>query len=362
MTERFELLEKLGKGGMGVVWKARDAETGEIIAIKLLHDVYRDDADYVTRFEREVDIARLIVSPHVVAVKGYGLHEDIPFVAMEYIGGLSLQQKLRADGAMTWDVAKPILEDAAEGLAAAHAAGVIHRDIKPSNILLDGDGPAKIADFGISRALDFTRLTGSATMLGTPAYMSPDGEADERGDLYALGCVLYEILTGTPPFVAESQQQVILKHIREAPDLAKLPDGEARKIAAWLLEKDPAQRPQSANALLAALRETGSGVQSAGAPAPAAGNIYDLGYRGYDGPPGLVEFCAGFGSLVRGRRRPAQQPTSSERRTGLSRKLDRFNNRIRGSALLVPVFVAIWVIVIAVLAVAGSLASLIMQR
>ena len=161
--------------------------------------------------------------------------------------------------------AKTILRQTAEGLAAVHAAGVIHRDIKPSNILIAKDGTAKLADFGIARAGDLTRMTGSVTMLGTPAYMAPDLEVTEQSDLYALGCVLYEMLAGSPPFPGDSQQQVLMRHIREEPDLKKLPP-DARPIAAWLLAKDVAKRAPSAAAVAAVLAGSAKIASSAGGP------------------------------------------------------------------------------------------------
>ena len=246
MTERFELLSQLGKGGMGVVWKARDTETGEIVALKLLHNIYADEPDYVARFEREVEVARRIHSPHVVEVRGFGVREGVPYMAMEYVEGPSLRELLKARGPFTWEDARPILADVSEGLRAAHAAGVIHRDVKPSNILIAPDGRAKLADFGIARAMDMTRLTGSLTTLGTPAYMAPDDVVDERSDYYSLGCVAYEMLTGAPPFEGESMREVWLKHERTAPNLERVPK-EARAAVAGLLEKDKERRARGDN-------------------------------------------------------------------------------------------------------------------
>ena len=264
MTERFELLSQLGKGGMGVVWKARDTETGEIIALKLLHEMFADDPDYVARLEREVEIARRIESPHVVKVLGYGRDGGVPYIAMEYVVGQSLREVLRARGKLSWEEAKPILLQAAQGLAAVHESGAVHRDVKPSNILIAADGGVKLADFGIAKASDLTGLTGSATMLGTPMYMAPDLKTTAQSDLYALGCVLYEMLAGAPPFTGDSQSEVVVRHIREEPDLKKLPP-EARPIAAWLLAKDRLRRAPSAAAVVAALsgrsKITGSGVR-----------------------------------------------------------------------------------------------------
>ena len=277
MTERFELLSQLGRGGMGTVWKARDVETGEVVALKLLHSMYVDDPEYVERFGREVEIARRIDSPHVVKVLGFGRRDGVPYVAMEFVDGPSLRDRLKTSGPVGWDEAKRIGTQLAEALAAAHGAGIVHRDIKPSNVLLDPDGQVKLADFGIARANDLTRMTGSVTVLGTPAYMPPDGEASEQSDLYGLGCVLYELLAGSPPFEGESQQQVLLKHIREAPNLERLPSS-ARKVVGRLLEKEPRRRPASADALLAVL--TGSTNGSGAVRVPSRRNTGRWAARG----------------------------------------------------------------------------------
>ena len=264
---RFELLEELGAGGMGTVWKARDTDTGTLVALKLLHHQFVADAEYVARFEREVEIARKVDSPHVVKVLGFGRQDGAPYVVMEYIDGRSLKELIRERGPLEWEgEGRRIAVAMTRGLGAAHAAGVVHRDVKPSNILLDHSGGVYLADFGIARAADLTRLTGSLTVLGTPAYMAPDRTVDERSDLYALGCVVFEMLTGEPPFVGESQQQVLLQHLRDAPELSGVPV-EARRIVAWLLQKDAAKRPASAQALLAVLQGTGS------APAPGRARL-----------------------------------------------------------------------------------------
>ena len=254
MTERFELLSQLGKGGMGVVWKARDTETGEVVALKLLHKVLIDDPDYVARFEREVEISRRIQSPNVVRTLGYGTQDGIPYMAMEYVDGSSLRDFVKERGHVEWATARPILRQIAEGLAAAHRAGVIHRDIKPSNVLIAPDRTAKLADFGIARAADMTRLTGGSTVLGTPHYMAPDTEASEASDLYAFGCIAFEMLTGVPPFTGESSQQVMMKHIREEPKLTGLPP-EPRPLVEALLAKERSQRPRSASAVAKALAD-----------------------------------------------------------------------------------------------------------
>jgi serine/threonine-protein kinase len=272
MTERFTLISELGRGGMGVVWKARDRETGQIVALKLLRETYAEDPDYVTRFERELELARRIDSAHVVKVLGFGVRKTVPYLALEYIDGPSLHDALTAHGPYSWPETRAILAQLAQGLADANAAGVIHRDVKPSNVLIAPDGTAKLTDFGIARGLDLTRFTATSTILGTPAYLAPEGPKDARSDLYSLGVIGYELLTGAVPFKGTSYQEVIVEHIRTAPDLEKLPP-DARPIIGWLLAKNPDDRPQRASVLLAALggSQTAPALAMAGAgPAFAA--------------------------------------------------------------------------------------------
>jgi serine/threonine-protein kinase len=252
MTERFTLLTELGRGGMGVVWKARDEETGQIVALKLLRETYAEDPDYLARFERELELAKRIDSINVVKVLGFGVRQKVPYLALEYIDGPSLHDALVAHGPYSWPEARALLVQIAQGLADANAAGVIHRDVKPSNVLIGPDGTAKLTDFGIARGLDLTRMTATSTLLGTPAYLAPEGPKDARSDLYSLGIIGYELLSGAVPFKGTSYQEVIIEHIRTAPDLVKLPP-EARPIIGWLLAKDPAERPQRASALLPVL-------------------------------------------------------------------------------------------------------------
>jgi serine/threonine protein kinase len=270
MTERFTLLEKVGRGGMGVVWRARDEETGQIVALKLLHSAYSDDPDYVTRFERELELARRIKSPNVVGVLGFGVLDGTPYLALEYVDGPTLRQLLVKHGPYTWDETKALLAQITQGLADAHAAGVVHRDIKPSNILIGSDGVAKIADFGIARGLDLTRVTGTSTLLGTPAYLPPEGPQDERSDLYSLGIVAYELLAGVPPFEGSTYAEVLMAHVRLAPDLDKLP-AEARPVVGWLLAKERKDRPQTGIELIAALEGKAKVPAVAVAAAGAAG-------------------------------------------------------------------------------------------
>ena len=250
---RFRLISSLGHGGMGEVWLAEDTVTGQQVALKLLHAHFATDPEYLARFEREVRVQQSVNSPYVVRVLGYGLQDGRPYLAMEYVPGQSLKELVSRGGPLPWDQARGIIRDVTAGLAAAHAAGVIHRDIKPSNILITPDGHARLVDFGIARSVDGTRLTAGTSMLGTPGYMAPEGQRDERSDLYSVGCVLFEMLAGREPFPGDTPYYVIISHQREQPQVAAIPESVPRRIVAWLMQKDPRRRPRNAQALLGVL-------------------------------------------------------------------------------------------------------------
>ena len=261
MPDRFDLLNQLGRGGMGTVWRARDRYSRQIVAVKLLHPALAEDPYHLARLEREVEVAQRIDCPNVVRVLGYGQQDGQPYIAMEYVEGQSLRDLIsagRTKDFSEWGHAKSVLRQLANALDAAHRVGVIHRDIKPANVMIDESGNVKLADFGIAKAVDMSGLTGGVTVLGTPAYMAPDLEVSEQSDLYAVGCVIYEMVTGSPPFEGSSPQTVLIKHLREAPDLSRIPEN-LRDMVRWLLEKDPAKRPKSARELLETLLPTGGG-------------------------------------------------------------------------------------------------------
>lgn len=245
IANRFRLIAQVGKGGMGSVWKTEDTGSGEILALKLLHPWLAQDEDYVARFEREVELSQRIVSPNVVQVTGFGRSDGVPFIAMEFVDGESLRDRLRRTGPMEWPEAAAIALQVLVGLAAAHAKNVLHRDIKPGNILLARSGVVKVADFGIAKATDLTGLTGSATMLGTPAYMAPDDEESIQSDLYSLGCVVFEMLTGAPPFEGSSMHSILMKHARTPINLEGMPVS-AGGFVGRMTQKDALQRPASA--------------------------------------------------------------------------------------------------------------------
>ena len=247
---RYRLVEMLGRGGMGEVWRTHDTATNRLVAIKLLAPHLADDDRVVRRFRREAEAAAGLNSPHIIPIYDYGMIDDRLYVSMRLVDGHDLGDVLR-EGPMPPERAVRIVEQVAKGLHAAHRAGLVHRDVKPSNILLDEDDFAYLIDFGIARALDDTRLTGTGNAIGTFHYLAPERldnsvDDDARGDVYALACVLHECLTGSTPFDGESLPRLISAHLHVAPPLPSSvnPRVTARfdDVIATGMAKDPEMR------------------------------------------------------------------------------------------------------------------------
>jgi len=275
---RYELGRSLGNGGMGEVFVATDRTLDRRVALKELSSALTDDEDARRRFFREARVLARINDPHVVGIFDTGEDDGRPFLVMELIQGTTVQHELDANGKLTQDRAVTIGTGTAAGLAAAHAKGVIHRDVKPSNIFLTSDDQAKVGDFGIAR---FERgdktLTLAGGALGSPAYIAPEqamGErVDGRADLYALGCVLYHMLAGRPPFEGDDPLALTYQHVNAEPEsLDALGVGvspQLSSLVARLLEKDPADRPASADEVRRALETAGDGGVTQPLPASA---------------------------------------------------------------------------------------------
>ena len=283
LTAHYELDCEIGRGGMGIVYRAKDRRLKRQVAIKLLPPELAFRSEIKSRFLREAETAAQLSHPNIVPIYTVDEQQQLVFFVMAYISGDNLAKRLHERGVLTIDETRKILREVAEALAYAHDRGVVHRDIKPDNILLDAvTGRPMVTDFGIARAMDSggdSRLTATGMAIGTPAYMSPeqaagDREIDGRSDLYSLGILGYQMLTGEPPFAAGSTPAMLVKHISEKPipvqqRRSDVPNDLARSIM-MLLEKDPAHRFPTASALLAALdaREAPPSRAPDTAPAP----------------------------------------------------------------------------------------------
>jgi len=260
---RFEILAVLGAGGMGVVYKARDRELGDVVAVKMLRPDLAGDVTHVSRLRDELRLARRITHPNVLRTFDLGEVGGIPFISMEYVRGVTLAQLLEHTDRLTTSAGISVAKQLCQGLAAAHEVGVLHRDIKPANLILMPNGNLKLMDFGIARPLRRNEpgQTVEGWLVGTPKYLAPEqlrgDEPDARADIYACGVVLYEMFTGSAPFEGESYVELATKTLREdvpppRDRWAEMPP-DLERIILKCLEKDPAERYASAGALLADL-------------------------------------------------------------------------------------------------------------
>ncbi|MFJ9039094.1 protein kinase [Streptomyces sp. NPDC102406] len=275
---RYELTRELGRGGMGVVWAAYERDQGREVAVKLLppRGPGAERGTLERRFLREARLTSRLKHPGIPAVHDHGSHEGDLYLVMDLVPGRALDSVLASDGPLSVEHAADVARRVADVLAYAHGEGVVHRDLKPSNLMITPDGEVKVLDFGVAAALEpqpgETRFTAANATPGTVVYMAPEqavGKTVPASDLYSLGCVLYELLAGEPPFTDASPFMLYHRHASEpVPPLAErrpeVPDG-LRKLVEALLEKRPEDRPASAEevaALLAAWSPARTQVQS----------------------------------------------------------------------------------------------------
>jgi serine/threonine protein kinase len=259
---RYETLAEIGSGGMGIVFKARDRETGEVVALKVLRTELAKDEAWMDRFKDELRLARKVTHRNVCRIHEFVRTEDCAYISMEFVDGESLRQILNRFGALSARTAVGISEQICAGLAEAHEEGVIHRDLKPENIMLDRHGQIKVMDFGVAARLGIHEQN-PGQILGTPAYMAPEQTEgrtpDKRTDVYAVGLILYEMVTGRPAFVGNTPLEVALKQVREMPAKpSSLERGIPERVESAIiksLQKSPQARFQTARELAEALKD-----------------------------------------------------------------------------------------------------------
>ena len=278
VEHRYRVVSKIASGGMATVYLATDTRLGRPVALKVMHPHLASDPVFVERFAREARSAARLSHPGIVAVYDQGSADGVVYLAMEHVPGTTLREMLAVRGALPVGRALDLLADLLDALACAHRADLVHRDVKPENILVGTDGRLRVADFGLARAASAS-TTAASVLIGTVAYLAPElvtaGRADARADVYAVGVLAFELLTGSLPFTGEVPAQVAFAHVADdvpAPSSRQhhLP-GEVDELVAWATARDAEQRPRDAGELLAAVRAVRAGLDPVLAErAPAA--------------------------------------------------------------------------------------------
>jgi len=274
---RYRIMRKLGSGGMADVYLAEDEELGRRVAIKILNDKYAPDDQFVERFRREAKNAAGLSHPNIVSIYDRGEAEGTYYIAMEYLDGRSLKELVVARGPLPIPDAIAATRQVLSALRFAHRKGVVHRDIKPHNVMADADGRLKVTDFGIARA-GVSQMTEAGSIIGTAQYLSPEqargAPVDQRSDLYSMGIVLYEMLTGQVPFTGESPVEIAMKHLSDPPRPPSLlrPDipPDLDMVVLRALAKNPEDRFQTAEEMDAELGRVAAGASVTAETADAA--------------------------------------------------------------------------------------------
>jgi hypothetical protein len=315
LADRYQLDDLIAAGGMGEVWRATDLVLGRPVAVKLLRAEYVQHPETLARFRAEARHAGSLSHPHIARIYDYGEADAThpPFLVMELVSGPPLTQLL-ANGPMELARVMDVVAQAADGLAAAHAAGLVHRDIKPGNLLLAPPDQVKITDFGIAYAAGSAPITRTGMLIGTPAYVAPErvagAGATPASDLYSLGIVAYECLAGALPFSGTAMEVALSHQMRALPPLPAAVPAEVAALVAELTAKDPAARPASAGEVVTRagrLRNALSGARSAGAASASAGPAF------WPAPPSIeADARPGAPSAGTGQR-PAASPAGARR-------------------------------------------------
>jgi tRNA A-37 threonylcarbamoyl transferase component Bud32 len=263
LSGRYRLDAQIGAGGMSTVYRAFDLTLERTVAVKLMHREIASDSDQLERFRREAKAVARLAHPHIVGVIDAGEDEGRPYIVLEYVEGETLKARIRRMGRLPIDEAVAYAIEIARALGCAHANHIVHRDIKPQNVLIDAEGSAKVTDFGIARSLRDEGLTADGRVLGTTDYVSPEQalghDVNGQSDIYSLGVVLFEMLTGAVPFQGENQVSVAMKHVREdLPDIQRRRPEVSASLASVLdrmTEKDLGRRYEDVGTLVADLEE-----------------------------------------------------------------------------------------------------------
>jgi eukaryotic-like serine/threonine-protein kinase len=272
VAERYELEELVGTGGMSSVYRAHDTLLERNVALKVLHAQYTDDDEFVERFKREARAVAQLSHPNIVTVIDRGEDDGRQYIVFEYIDGENLKERVVRNGRLGVSEALELAIQTARGLAFAHQHGLVHRDVKPQNVLLNGDGQAKVTDFGIARTLDVDGVTQTGTVMGTSNYIAPEQASGQpvevQTDVYSLGVVLYELLAGDVPFPGENFVSVAMKHVNDPPpNLLDVRKDVPLRVAAAIdraLEKDPSARFPTMDAFAAELEACLASLDSPG--------------------------------------------------------------------------------------------------
>ena len=258
LGSRYEIIEKIGSGGMATVYKAKDLILKRFVAVKVLREEYTTDNEFIKRFNTEAESAASLVHPNIVSVYDVGKEGNLYYIVMELVKGKTLKEIIVEDGRMGWKWSVKIAKQIAQALEVAHKNNIIHRDIKPHNIIITEDGVAKVTDFGIAKAVSNSTITAFGTTIGSVHYFSPEhargGYTDAKSDLYSLGVVLYEMVTGRVPFDADTPVSVALKHMQETPVspivLNPAIPQSLNDLILKAMEKDPNMRYSSATEMI----------------------------------------------------------------------------------------------------------------
>ncbi|MGD2104494.1 MAG: Stk1 family PASTA domain-containing Ser/Thr kinase [Anaerolineae bacterium] len=277
LNNRYRLLTCIGSGGMAVVYKAVDTLLERRVAVKVLRRRFASDPEFLERFQREARAAANLDHPNIVTVFDVGKDGDQHYIVMEFVDGQDLKTLIRQEGRLSVSKALDIATQVAAGVGHAHKGGVIHRDVKPQNVLITQDGCAKVADFGIARALSESGLTDADTVWGSPTYLAPEQAAGEpptpASDVYSIGVLMYEMLAGSPPFRADNPTALAMKHLREEPPPLSVRNPKVPPKLDWIvrkvLSKEPSARYRTADQLAHVLEEYRLQVEQPTGPQPA---------------------------------------------------------------------------------------------